>query len=225
VTRCGISSSSYSNDLWRLLCNGDFGVRFGLQQPIREDPMVTTTGMPATDTQSSLVDDRPYIPLDSTSDADADAVWRSVGRYSGTCNRLDEGRIAADRQCHLDPDLDANCLGRQPNCRMALGEVWTAQSRLSNNGVGRGDIFRFGGLLVEGVTISAYAKQVQDHPPEDGSDAAPPLGIHHLSDNERLKMAAVAFMCFGVTKPTPWQWQAAHEHLFTPVFDRTANCH
>jgi hypothetical protein len=73
--------------------------------------------------------------------------------------------------------------------------------------------------------MSAYAKQVQDNPPEDRAEAAQTFGIHHLSDNERLKMAAVAFMRFGVTKPNSWQWQAAHEHLFAPVFGSTANCH
>jgi hypothetical protein len=73
--------------------------------------------------------------------------------------------------------------------------------------------------------MSAFAKQVQDNLPEDGSDAAPTLGIYHLSDDERLKMAAVAFMRFGVTKPTSWQWQAAHEQLFMPVLGPMANFH
>ena len=73
--------------------------------------------------------------------------------------------------------------------------------------------------------MSAYAKQVQDNPPEEPSDAAPTLGIYHLSDDERLKTAAVAFMRFGVTKPTSWQWQAAHEQLLAPVLGPAANCH
>ena len=59
---------------------------------------------------------------------------------------LTRGRIAADRPCHLDPDLDANCLVRQPGWRGALGQVSAAQSHLSNNGVGRGDVFLFWGL-------------------------------------------------------------------------------
>jgi hypothetical protein len=63
------------------------------------------------------------------------------------------------------------------------------------------------------VVMSAYANQVQDNPPEDGSDARLNLGMYRLSDDERLKMAAVAFMRFGVTKPTSWQWQAAHGRL------------
>jgi hypothetical protein len=53
--------------------------------------------------------------------------------------------------------------------------------------------------------MSAYAKQVQDNPPEDPSDAAPEFEIYHLSDDERLKAAAVAFMHFGMTNPNSWQ--------------------
>jgi hypothetical protein len=73
--------------------------------------------------------------------------------------------------------------------------------------------------------MSAYASQVQDNPPEDGSDAALNLGIYHLSDNERVKMAAAAFMRFGVTKPSSWQWQAVCEQVLPPVLGPAANCH
>jgi hypothetical protein len=74
------------------------------------------------------------------------------------------------------------------------------------------------------AVMSAYAKQVQDNPPEDGSDAAFTLEIYHLSDDQWLKMAALAFMRFGVTKPTSSQWQAAYDQLFTPMSSSTANC-
>ncbi len=59
---------------------------------------------------------------------------------------LTRGRIAANRPCHLDPDLDAGSLARLPGWRGALGQVSAAQSHLSNNGVGRGDVFLFWGL-------------------------------------------------------------------------------
>ena len=59
---------------------------------------------------------------------------------------LTRGRVAADRPCHLDPDLDANSLVRLPGWRGVLGQVSAAQSHLSNNGVGRGDVFLFWGL-------------------------------------------------------------------------------
>lgn len=73
--------------------------------------------------------------------------------------------------------------------------------------------------------LSAYARQVQGNPPEDPSDAVLSLRTRHLSGDEWLKMAAIAFMRFGVTKPTSWQWQAAHEQLFTPVLGPMANSH
>jgi hypothetical protein len=73
--------------------------------------------------------------------------------------------------------------------------------------------------------MSAYAKQVQDNPPDDRSDAARTLEIYCLSDDERLKMVAVVFMRFGATKPTSWQWQAAHEQLFASALGPTAICH
>ena len=59
---------------------------------------------------------------------------------------LTRGRIAADRPCHLDPDVDAGSLRRLPGWRGALGQVSAAQSHLSNNSVGRGDLFVFWGL-------------------------------------------------------------------------------
>jgi hypothetical protein len=73
--------------------------------------------------------------------------------------------------------------------------------------------------------MSAYARQVQDNPPEEGSDGASNLGIYRLSDDERLKMAAIAFMRFGVTKPTSSQWQAVYEQLLAAALGPTANCH
>ena len=72
---------------------------------------------------------------------------------------------------------------------------------------------------------SAYAKQFQDNPAEDGSGAARTLGIYRLFDDERLKLAAIAFMRFGVAKPTSLQWRAAHDQHFAPVLSPTENCH
>jgi Nucleotide modification associated domain 3 len=64
---------------------------------------------------------------------------------------LTRGRIAADRPCHLDPDLDAKSLVRQPGWRGALGQISAAQSHLANNGVGVGDVFLFWGLYRRAV--------------------------------------------------------------------------
>lgn len=59
---------------------------------------------------------------------------------------LTRGRVAADRACHLDPDLVAGSLARHPGWRGALGQVSAAQSHLLNSGVGQGDVFLFWGL-------------------------------------------------------------------------------
>jgi hypothetical protein len=59
---------------------------------------------------------------------------------------LTGGRIAGDRPCHLDPDVDAGSLTRQPGWRGAFGQVSAAQSHLANSGVGPGDVFLFWGL-------------------------------------------------------------------------------
>ncbi len=59
---------------------------------------------------------------------------------------LTHGRISGDRPCHLDPDIEATSLARQPGWRGALGQVSAAQSHLSNTGVGPGDVFLFWGL-------------------------------------------------------------------------------
>jgi hypothetical protein len=75
------------------------------------------------------------------------------------------------------------------------------------------------------AVMSAYAKQVQDNPRGPESDGPLNVGIHQLSDDERLKVAAVAFMRFGVTKPAAWQWQAAYEEFWTPAGGPAADCH
>ena len=60
---------------------------------------------------------------------------------------LTRGRIAPDRPCHLDPDLNPVSLTRRSGWRGALGQVSAAQSHLANHCVGPGDIFLFWGLF------------------------------------------------------------------------------
>ena len=71
-----------------------------------------------------------------------DGVAPQVARLSG-------GRISADQPCHLDPDLDAAALPRQPGWRGSLGQAGAAQSHLRNQGVAVGDVFLFWGLFQE----------------------------------------------------------------------------
>lgn len=56
---------------------------------------------------------------------------------------------------HLDPDLDIDCVPRQPNWKPSFGQAGAAQAHLTNQHVGVGDIFLFFGWfrkaqLVEG---------------------------------------------------------------------------
>jgi hypothetical protein len=67
-------------------------------------------------------------------------------------------------------------------------------------------------------TMSAYAQQVQDNPPDEsqGAETEDSRGrwFSHVSDEERLMLAAIAFVRFGVTKPASSQWEAAYVELF-----------
>jgi len=95
---------------------------------------------------SPLVDGRP-ISLPIPSRMPTPIRFRDLSNHVAELVRdLTRGRIAADRPCHLDPDIDAKSLMRQPGWRGALGQVSAAQSHLSNNDVGSGDVFLFWGL-------------------------------------------------------------------------------
>lgn len=61
--------------------------------------------------------------------------------------QLSHGKISADRPCHVDPDIDTGLFPRPIGWRGALGQVGAAQSHLSNQGVGPGDLFLFWGLF------------------------------------------------------------------------------
>ena len=78
--------------------------------------------------------------------------------------------------------------------------------------------------FMQGLEVmSAYARQVQDNPPENASDAVSNPGMYRMSDDERLAMAAFVFMRFGATKPTSWQWQVAYEQLYSPALSPPQN--
>lgn len=100
---------------------------------------------------SPLVDDRPVslpIPTGMPTPTRFGDLSNGVAELVSDLTR---GHIAADRPCHLDPDLDASSLIRPPGWRGALGQVSAAQSHLSNNDVGRGDVFLFWGLYQPAV--------------------------------------------------------------------------
>lgn len=58
---------------------------------------------------------------------------------------LSKGEHSLDTLVHMDPDLDRSPRLRLPGWRPALGQTGTAQSHLSAQGVGPGDVFLFFG--------------------------------------------------------------------------------
>ena len=60
----------------------------------------------------------------------------------------------------------------------------------------------------------AYAQQVQDNPPEGTPSLIIRRWLSPLSDQDRIKLAAAAFVKFGATKPSIFQVRAVHRDLF-----------
>jgi hypothetical protein len=60
----------------------------------------------------------------------------------------------------------------------------------------------------------AYAQQVQDNPPEGTPSLIVKRWLAPLSDQDRIKVAAAAFVLFGATKPNIFQVRAAHRTVF-----------
>ena len=60
----------------------------------------------------------------------------------------------------------------------------------------------------------AYAQQVQDNPPEGAPSVIVKRWLSPLSGLDRIKIAAAAFVKFGVTKPNIFQVRAAHRDIF-----------
>jgi hypothetical protein len=66
--------------------------------------------------------------------------------------------------------------------------------------------------------LRRYDRQRADNPPE-GDD---PWGWpRQLGPEDQVALAAKAFLMFGVTKPSPAQWQRAHAALFGPLLCET----
>jgi hypothetical protein len=59
----------------------------------------------------------------------------------------------------------------------------------------------------------AYAQQVQDNPPEGAPSLIIRRWLSPLSDQDRIKIAATAFVLFGVTKPSIFQVRAAQRQI------------
>ena len=90
---------------------------------------------------SALLDGRPVSFPIPTRQPSPTRYGDLAGEIATMVTDLTKGRITADHRCHLDPDLDAASLPRQPDWRGALGQVSTAQTHLANQRVAPGDLF------------------------------------------------------------------------------------
>lgn len=85
------------------------------------------------------------------------------GAHGDLVEDLTTGRITRTTPCHLDPDIDATLVARQPDWRGALGQVGAAQGHLDGSGVGAGALFLFWGLF---RPVTRKQRWIFDGPPE-----------------------------------------------------------
>lgn len=83
-------------------------------------------------------------PLSKIRYDDVSFCSRRLGKIA---RDLSGGRVRAGSGAHLDPDLVAGALPRQPGWRPLLGQTGSAQGHLKNQGVGEGDLFLFFGVF------------------------------------------------------------------------------
>jgi hypothetical protein len=69
---------------------------------------------------------------------------QNLGKIVST---LTKGKIRADYNAHLDPDLNPLSLPRNKGWKPLLGQTASAQGHLRNSGVTKGDVFLFFGLF------------------------------------------------------------------------------
>jgi hypothetical protein len=104
----------------------------------------------------------------------------------------------ADSCAHLDPDLDAEARPRQPGWRPCFGQVGAAQSHLSNQRVGEGDLFLFFGWFHEVELVGgrlSYRPQAPD--------------LHCLFG--WLQVGRIYHLSAPGVEPPPWA--AEHPHV------------
>lgn len=86
----------------------------------------------------------PAEPKDGSGRCFSDLHFRNfdMGKVAADLSR---GRVRAESEVHLDPDLDAATVERAPEWRPAFGQGGGAQAHLQNHSVGKGDLFLFFG--------------------------------------------------------------------------------
>lgn len=92
----------------------------------------------------------------------------NVERYDivNVISDLSKKNIYSQQHVHLDPDVDFRFLNNRPEgWRGAFGQVGAAQKHLSNNGVGKGDLFIYFGWFRE-VELNNKAWRFKQNSPD-----------------------------------------------------------
>jgi hypothetical protein len=82
-----------------------------------------------------------------------DVIWRG-DPLSGIVSAITRQRIGPHDGVHLDPDLQEQSRPRAPGWRPLFGQVDSAQSHLTNRGIGVGDVFLFFGWFRPTARVS-----------------------------------------------------------------------
>jgi hypothetical protein len=103
---------------------------------------------------------------------------------------------------HLDPDLDAECVPRQPGWQPSFGQVGGAQSHLANEGVGTGDVFLFFGWFRQVEQSAGRWRYVRGAP-----DIHSLFGWLQVGDMVKVPSNAPTIVA------TQYPWLADHPHV------------
>ena len=116
---------------------------------------------------SPILPDGRLCPLpipDETSPYRYDALSVAGERLEKLLADLRPKRMEPLVYAHLDPDLDRGSMERPAGWRPMLGQTGTAQSHLSNQGVGVGDLFLFFGWFREVQVVDGRYRYVANSP-------------------------------------------------------------
>lgn len=114
-----------------------------------------------------ILDDSSMMPMpipDKASTIRYEDITVAGENLGSLASDLTGGRTRPDHFAHLDPDLVASALPREPGWRPLLGQAGAAQSVLAREGVGAGDLFLFFGWFRQATRSEGWIKYVRGAP-------------------------------------------------------------
>ena len=184
----------------------------GLPSPWLEGEPLWSAPIPSVHSEGFAPDAVRYDQVRAGSQTQADRIAQLAHRRRGlphTLRRTGSGpeKVRNVRHCHLDPDLVAASMPTRPEgWRPSLGQVGAAQSHLTDQGIGPGDLFLFFGW---------FRRAERTHTGLRFVPGAPDLHVFF----GWLEIGEVVPM--GPEDPVP-SWLEAHPHA-GPRFRRRAN--